>query len=274
MVRNLVDAATLSGIIELFDSELVGAVFRYGLLLVGGVASGVINTVAGGGSIVLVPILLAAGLPPSVANGTLRVSVLAQSATSAWTFQRRGVRSDRSLMWLGVPIIIGAGVGSFTATQVSDQALRVVFGALFVLLGLYLGFRRGAPLERSDGPPSGVQWKTVLGALAVGGYGGLIQAGVGFPLIALLVGSAGCSIVEANAVKVRFVAAYSAVALIIFALADLVAWTEGAVVAVGGFIGGWLGVRLQLKISARWLQRFIIAALLVSGLAMILRTFV
>lgn len=255
------------------DSEVVVTVLRYALLLVGGVASGVINTVAGGGSILLVPILLAVGLPPSVANGTLRVSVLVQSATSAWVFRRRGVQTDGLLMWLAVPIVAGAGIGSFTATRVPDDAMRLVFGVVFVGLGLYLGAgRRNFSEPEPDARPR-LGWKTALGALAVGGYGGLLQAGVGFPLIALLVGSAGCSLVQANAVKVRFVAAYSAVALTIFAVAGQVAWSEGVAIAVGGFIGGWLGVRLQLKISTRWLQRFVIVALLASEIAMILRLF-
>lgn len=260
----------------MFEPEVVEVFVRYGLLVVGGVVAGVINTLAGGGSILLIPILLASGLPPTVANGTLRASILVQAATSAWTFQRKGVYPKGSTLRLLIPIVLGAAAGSFVATRVPDQAMRLVFGVVFVVLGFYLTFGRrkssDTQAEQQSDLHGGIGTKTMFGALAVGAYGGLIQAGVGFAMIALLVGSAGFSLIEANAIKVRFVAAYSAIALVIFAQAGLVAWREGFAVAVGGLVGGWLGVRLQLKISHTWLQRFVIAAMVVSGVAMILGT--
>src|SRR5262245_57643439 len=94
------------------------------LLLVAGVAAGVINTMAGGGSFLTLPILIGLGLPAGVANGTSRLSVLAQNAVSALTFHRNGVRAD-SLTWrlLG-PMVVGAVVGSWLATQIDDLMFR------------------------------------------------------------------------------------------------------------------------------------------------------
>jgi uncharacterized membrane protein YfcA len=105
-------------------------------------------------------------------------------------------------------------------------------------------------------------------ALAVGIYGGLLQVAVGFPLLALLTAHLGYGAVRANAIKVALVLVYTLVALPVFVLAGHVAWREGAALAVGSLVGGWLGTRLQIRRGANLVRWVVVVAAVASGVAM------
>jgi uncharacterized membrane protein YfcA len=235
------------------------------------VVASVINTMAGGGSMLVVPVLLALGLPAPVANGTLRVGVLAQNLASALTFHgRREPGTYAAFARLVVPVAVGAAAGSFAATRVPADALTTVFGVALAIWAIVLAIRPGGfTAERSEPRPIGVLH--VLGAIAVGAYGGFLQVGVGFPLLALLVPGLGFAPVQANAIKILLVFAYTLVSLPLFAAADQVAWLEGAVLAAGAIVGGWLGVRWQLRAGASIVRWFVIVTVCIAGIAMILR---
>ena len=79
----------------------------------GGLVAGVVNTLAGGGSLLTVPLLTFLGLPGSVANGTNRVGVLLQSGVASWGFWREGVSGVRSALPLLLPVAAGALLGAF-----------------------------------------------------------------------------------------------------------------------------------------------------------------
>jgi hypothetical protein len=234
-----------------------------------GAAAGVVNTMAGGGSMLVIPVLLGLGLPPSVANGTLRVGVVAQNLSSIATFHRRGFRAYGPFVRLAVPMCAGAGVGSWAATRLPDDALRAVFGIALVGWALLLALRPGG-FSADTSEPRPVGALAVLAAFAVGGYGGFLQVGVGFPLLALLVPWLRHPPVQANAIKILLVLTYTLVALPIFALAGQVAWSEGGVLAVGSIAGGWLGTRLQLRAGAKLVRWVVVVTVCVAGVAMLL----
>jgi uncharacterized membrane protein YfcA len=240
------------------------------VLVLAAAAAGIVNTMAGGGSLLVIPVLIALGLPPSTANGTLRVGVLVQNVSSLVTFHRRGVRQYALVGKLAVPMLVGAAAGTGLATRVPDDLLEPVFGGLLVVWAVILLFRPGrfiAPPEE----PSPVKWTTLVGALAVGFYGGFIQAGVGFPLLLLLVSHLGVDPVRANGTKVALVLAYTLVSLPMFALAGQVAWLEGGALAVGASLGGWLGTRWQVKSGAGLVRWFVVVTVAISGSVMVYR---
>jgi uncharacterized membrane protein YfcA len=224
------------------------------VLFVAGVLAGGINSFAGGGSFLTLPLLAALGLPPSVANGTIRVGILPQNAVILATFWRQGVRPGKVALALAIPVVAGAGAGAWAATRVPDEALGSVFGAVFLAWALVLLVRPGRFLSSPDEPeplgPLGVFF-----AVLIGGYGGFMQAGVGFPLLALLVMFLGYPPLRANAIKAALVAMYTVIALAVFATAGKIAWTEAIILAFGTGTGGWIGTRLQLKLgpgAVRW----------------------
>lgn len=238
------------------------------VLAVAGVASGMINTIAGGGSLLTLPILMALGLPPSVANGTIRVGIVVQNLAAAITFHRKGFREYRLLRRLVVPVVAGAALGTGLATRLPDDLLRIVFGIALAGWAVLLILRPGRFLRTPQEPRHAGALALGLGAL-VGVYGGFLQAGVGFPMLALLVLYLGYGAVEANGVKVMLVLAYTMVSLPMFALAGQVAWREGVALAIGAMTGGWLGTRLQIRGGAGFVRWVVVVMVAVSGVAML-----
>jgi hypothetical protein len=237
-----------------------------GLLALCATLAGVVNTLAGGGSLLILPLLIAMGVPPTVANGTLRVGVVVQNLASAITFHARGERDYKAVARLAVPMMIGAGIGSYGATRMSDAWLQPVAGVLIVAWALFLVVRPGRFVEAPTQVKPAVPM-TYTFALAVGLYGGFLQMAVGFPLLALLGLHLGYGAVRANAIKVVLVLVYTLVALPIFVLADQVAWREGGALAVGALLGGWLGTRLQLRRGANLVRWVVVVTAVVSGIA-------
>jgi uncharacterized membrane protein YfcA len=235
-----------------------------------GLVAGVANTMAGGGGFVMLPALIAMGLPPSTANGTLRVAVVTQNLASIATFHARGERPYPLAARLAVPMTIGAIGGAFLATRLDDSLLRSLFGALLLVWGVALVFDPKRFTEPAP-QPRPVSATTIAGALAIGIYGGFVQAGVGFPLLALLAGHLGLALVKANAIKVIVVAAFTAVALPVFALAGQVDWVQAAVLAIGTTAGGWLGARWQLESGPTVVRWFLVVMLALSGAMMLMR---
>ena len=238
------------------------------LLFVAGAAAGVINSMAGGGSFLTIPILIGLGLPPSTANGTIRVSILAQNATLAATFHKNGVRAHCLSLRLAAPILVGALIGSSLATQLDDAVFRPLIGAVLLVWALVLAFKP----DRFLHPPDEEREPTALTyglTLLVGLYGGFLQAGVGFPLIALLSGQLGYDLVRTNSVKASLIFIYTCVALPVFALAGQIAWVPAIVLALGTMLGAWLGARWQLEKGSALVRWFVLAAVVVAGLSML-----
>jgi uncharacterized membrane protein YfcA len=106
-------------------------------------------------------------------------------------------------------------------------------------------------------------------AVLIGVYGGFLQVGVGFPLLALLVLHMGHPAVQANAIKLALTLGYTLVSLPMFALAGQVAWREGLVLAAGSMVGGWLGTHLQIRGGAKLVRWVVVVAVAASGVAML-----
>lgn len=238
------------------------------LLLLVGVIVGVINTMAGGGSLLMLPLLIALGLPAGVANGSSRLAVATQSAAAAMTFHRRGVRTHRLSARLAAPMIGGALLGSWLATLLDDWLFRVLLGVLLLAWAAILVIQPDRFLRKPDQQRE-PNTTTYLLAVAVGLYGGALQAAVGFLLIALLSGQLGYDLVRANSVKVTLVLAYTLVVLPVFVLADQVAWMPAIVLAIGTVVGAWAGARWQLDKGSEVVRWFVLVMVVVSGVAML-----
>jgi uncharacterized membrane protein YfcA len=212
------------------------------LLLLGGLVAGVVNTLAGGGSLLTVPLLVLVGLPGTVANGTNRIGILLQSAAAAWSFRSRGVFEPRAVGRVMLPVGAGAGAGALWAAQLADATFERVFGVLMLVL-LVPTLRR---------PPAAGAPGTRLGPVAsaalffgVGLYAGAFQAGVGIPLLFALL-HAGWDSVRANAIKAAVVAVATLVAVPVFAAEGQIEWLPAALLAAGFTAGGSLGAHLAV----------------------------
>ena len=209
-----------------------------------GVLSGFLNVVAGGGSLLALPVLIFLGLPGNVANGTNRVAIVAQNASAVTSFFKQGYSDLRTMLTLALCAVPGAALGAYLGTQVSGELFNRILGGLMILL-LILMSRKPRDAEITEQPK-----RLVLGHIlmvAVGFYGGFIQAGVGFFLMAVLYRVVGLDLVRVNAFKVFIIGIYTLVALAIFADQGQVLWLLGAALAVGTTAGGWIGAHYTVK---------------------------
>ena len=227
-----------------------------------GVVAGVVNAMAGGGSLLTVSLLTVVGdLGGLVANGTNRIGVLTQNVASVAGFRREGVSGLRRAVPVLVPSLVGSLIGAYAVSSLlSDTAFERIFGILMVPL-LILSLR--PPKARGDD----IVWPralTVVVFFAIGLYGGAFQVGVGLILV-LALSHAGLDLVNANAVKVVVIAVLTAVAVPVFILNDQVHWGFAVIVAVGFAVGGWLGARLAVRGGERVIRPVLVVA--VVGLA-------
>jgi len=212
------------------------------LLVLGGIAAGTINAIAGGGSTLTVPLLVLAGVPGVSANGSNRVGILTSNIASAASFRRLGFNGLVHARTVVVPVVMGSLVGSFGISQLTDETFERAFGLLMVPLIILSVWK---PKLATDGPT----WSpTVTYAVffGIGIYGGAVQAGVGLVLLAALQ-RAGFDLVTANSIKVLVNVAVTAVALPVFIVLGKVVWLPALILAAGLTIGGYLGANATVR---------------------------
>ena len=228
------------------------------LLVAGGLAAGVVNTLAGGGSLLTVPLLVLAGVPGNVANGSNRVGILASNASAAAAFRRLGVSGLSRTLPVLVPVAVGSLVGALLVARLADETFERAFGVLMVPL-LLLSLR--PPVLKSV---EGRVWSgpfTLLVFLAVGLYGGAFQAGIGLLLMVALSRS-GMDLVVVNSVKVVVIVVVTVIALPLFIVSGRVDWGPALVLAAGFALGGALGARLTVTRGSSLIRPVMVAAVL------------
>lgn len=234
--------------------------YLYPLVVIAGFLAGVINTLAGSGSLITLPVLIFMGLPANVANGTNRVGVLLQNVVAGASFRRNGVLDLRGALILSVTAIVGSVIGAQIAVNLDEELMRRSIGAVMVLMLFIIVLRpqrwlKGT-LEFMEGTP---HWKHLLSMFVIGIYGGFIQAGVGIFLLAALVLFIGYDLVRANAVKVIVILVFTVSALLVFARNGQVDWGIGLLLASGQMLGAWWAARLAVQKGAPWVRQLLIA---------------
>ncbi len=235
----------------------------YTVLFAAGGVAGVLNVLAGGGSFLTLPLLIFLGLPASVANGTNRVAILLQNIGAVWGFHRYEVLDWRALLWAAIPATVGSVFGTWAALIISDEAFKKILAGLMVIVTLWTLWdptRKAA--QQKKGRPQDQFFLLGLGFFAVGLYGGFVQAGVGFFILAVT-SMAGLDLVRGNAVKVLTVLVFTTVSLGLFASQGKVHWPMGLALAAGNVLGGLLGVRLTVLKGHAWVKGVVTAAVVI-----------
>jgi len=239
------------------------------MLLVTGVIAGVINTLAGGGSNLTLPALMIMGLPADVANATNRVGVFLQCLVGVRGFHRHGKLEQSDMGGILLPTLIGSGVGALPASYLPRVYLKPVL--LITMIGMVLVIlirpstvipaigETHRKLTRFSKP----WWVLVF----CGVYGGFVQAGVGFILLAALAGSLRYDLVRANALKMLCTGVLTSLALAIFIVRGQVQWIPGLILAVGTMAGAQLGVKFALNVSQSTLKWFLFVMTLAASVA-------
>lgn len=227
-----------------------------------GLFAGVINTLAGSGSLVTLPLLVLLGLPSTVANATNRVGVVVQNVVGVVTFPHSLQASLANTGWLIVAVLPGGIAGALVAARLTEAQMDLVIGGVMVVMLLILLYQPDRVLRRYSGarerPP---RFWTFLAFVAIGFYAGFIQAGVSVYILAALVMGLHYNLVHATAVRLAAVLVATVAALLVFTNAGLVYWGIGLMLAIGQSIGAWIGVRLAIhtKRARLWARRLLIA---------------
>jgi uncharacterized membrane protein YfcA len=240
--------------------------YFYPLATAAGFLAGIINTLAGSGSLITLPVLILMGLPANVANGTNRVGVLLQNIVGGTSFHRSGVLDLRGALYLSVAAVLGSVAGAQIAVNLDEEMLRRTIGVVMVLMLFVIVLRpqrwlKGT-LQFLEGRPT---WKQLGTMFVIGIYGGFIQAGVGIFLLAALVLFIGYDLVRANAVKVIIILVFTVSALLVFARNGQVNWGIGLLVAAGQMLGAWVAARMAVEKGANWVRQLLIVIVALSA---------
>jgi uncharacterized protein len=232
------------------------------LIIVTGFGAAFLNTVGGGGSLFSVPILTFLGLPITNANATSRVALLFQNVFAVGGFRSKGIELPWPYsLYLGISSLFGGVIGAMLASTIKDEVFNKIFVGVMILSVFLILFD---PI-RSKGAEKLSTKNQVLGTILfffIGIYGGFVQAGIGFMVIAVLSIVNNLSLVKSNFVKVFAAIVYTGVSVIVFALEGKIIWLTGFVLAIGHALGGWYASRWSVDKGEVWIKRVMIVSII------------
>ena len=234
---------------------------------------GAVNSIAGGGTLLTFPALLALGVPPVSANATSTLALWPGSMASMWGYRRELAGAERWAMRLAVPSILGGGLGAALLLATSDEQFRalvpwLVFGAtmLFAMQGPVMRRLRSRVTASAAASASGTIARLIdptmgmlIAQFAVGIYGGYFGAGAGIVMLAVFGLMGLTNIHQMNGLKNFNGICFNGVAAVTFATMGLVNWQIGIVMAVGSSVGGYLMSGLAQKVPQAWVRNAVTA---------------
>ena len=247
-----------------------------GLLLFGAaVMAGMLNAVAGGGTLVTFPALVWSGRPEIIANATSAIALVPGTWASAYGYREELRKAPRKFLYLLIPSVAGGAIGAvlLKRTPPSTFAALVPFLILFatVLFMLQETVQRRLRAGASAHQEATASWMVGAGfyQFLVAIYGGYFGAGIGILMLAVL-GLMGLSdIHQMNGLKNIFGSMINGVAAVYFVFAGMVDWPSAALMAAGAIIGGYGAAGTARKIGQKAVRRIVI----VIGFAMTISLF-
>jgi len=241
----------------------------YPAVIIAGIMVGFINTLAGSGSLISLPLLIFLGLPPNVANGTNRIGILLQSLVAVGSFRKGKVLDWKDGLRISVPAVAGSIIGALVAVDLDEILMNRIIGGLLIIMLVMLLVNPEKKMRSRIEKRSGKElWKVGIIFFMIGFYGGFIQAGVGFFLLAGLVWGVGYDIIRANAVKVLIVLIYTPFALAIFLINQQVDFRLGIILAIGSMLGAYIAAKLAIRKGEKFVRFFVIIILILCSLKM------
>jgi uncharacterized membrane protein YfcA len=230
-----------------------------------GAIAGFINVNAGGGSTITLPTLIFMGLDAALANGTNRVAIFIQNIFAVASFRKRKVHQFKKSFVLALFTLPGAIIGAIMATRVSNILFQRILGVVLIFIVFSMFFSRSYK-NNNTAPGISNQWLIYPALFGIGFYGGFIQAGVGFLIMASLYHLLHLNLIRVNMHKVFIVMIYTFPALLVFASTGNVNWVYGLVLAGGNALGGWWGAHAAVKGGERVIRIILAVAITLMAL--------
>ncbi len=238
-----------------------------------GLLAGAMNALAGGGSFITLPALIAAGVPPVQANASSTVALFPGGMASAWAYRTKsgpiGSASMRSLL---VATLSGGGLGGLLLLYSSPKAFAFALPWLLLLASVALAFGRrvGEALRARRDPSCAV---IVAIQCGLGVYGGYFGGAVGIMMLAIWGLFDGRDLKSLNPLRTLLVSAANVAAVLIFIVADAVRWPETVAMSIGAILGGYGGAYLGRRAPPQWVRVGTLALTFGVTLAFFLRTY-
>ncbi|MEE4196191.1 MAG: sulfite exporter TauE/SafE family protein [Bacteroidales bacterium] len=227
---------------DIYSPEIIA------LLIFAGFIVGLINTIAGSGTVITYSLFMMLGLPINYANGTIRLGVIMQTLVSTLNFKRHKALDWKKGFKLALPVVLGSVLGAQIAVEINEAVFEKIMAGVLLLMLVFIFYRPEGWLKNQmhkiQRKPTVLQ---VILFFAIGVYGGFIHIGVGIFLLSALVLNAGYDLVKANAIKVMTVFLYSPFALAVFMMNDQVHYGMGLISAIGNIFGGYVGSRMAIQ---------------------------
>ena len=236
------------------------------ILFLVGIIAGFLNVTAGGGSTLTLPTLIFLGLESSVANGTNRVAILVQNISAVYSFKREKYQDLKASFILSLFTLPGAIAGALLAVKLDDEIFQKILG--IIMIGIILSMFIPQKQTSSTGN-SKISFSTAVSMFGIGFYGGFIQVGVGFLIMASLKYLMKLNLVLVNMHKVFVVLIYTIPALVIFIITDNVNCFLGLSLAAGNALGGWWGAKMSVKKGEGFIKGVLIIAILIMALKLL-----
>jgi uncharacterized membrane protein YfcA len=246
----------------------------YLLVAVSGIVCGFINTLAGGGSMITLPVLIALGIPANEANATNRLGFLFQSIIGSWRLKRKKTFEWKQGLWPSIPLMLGTLAGAIIAVHVNAAVITRWLGVIMLAIIPFLFFRPEKWLKTQSRAinPRPVWWMNII-YLIIGVYAGFLQAGVGYFLLTAFILGAGYDLLTANSLKVFVVTFTTIVGLLVFILSSdkiVIHYGIGLSQAAGQALGAYLGAYFAVSWGPKVIRGFMLVTILLLSIKLLL----
>ena len=226
------------------------------LLTFAALGAGAVDAIAGGGGLITVPALLAAGLPPHFALGTNKAQSVWGSASALVAFWRAG-RVDRRQAVFTFPLgLVGSLIGAAIVTMIDRDALRPIVIVMLIGAAVLLLVRKPNREQDAQRPR---RWAAALLALSIGAYDGFFGPGTGTFLIVGFVALCGRSLVHASADAKVVNFASNLAAVLVFSSSGYVVWEVALPMAAGQLVGALIGAHFAMRGGERIVRAVVLA---------------
>jgi len=238
------------------------------LFIVGSIA-GFINVNAGGGSTLTLPTLLFLGLDSALANGTNRIGILIQNLFAVISFRKQDVYQFRESLKYSFITLPGAVIGALVSVRINDEWFKRILAIVMIGIVISMFLPQAKKNYRNINSVAKNQWLIYIVLFLIGFYGGFIQVGVGFLLMAALYHILKIGLVYVNMHKVFIIFIYTIPSLMIFILTGNVNWGYGLSLAFGNALGGWWGAKASVKGGEKLIRLVLATAIALMALRLL-----
>jgi uncharacterized protein len=243
-------------------------IFAVLILFSVGTLAGFLNVVAGGGSSFTLPALIFLGLDSSVANGTNRIGVLLQNVSAIYSFKREKYFELKTGLKLSLATLPGSVAGAIIATGISNEVFNKILAVIMIGIIITMIIPK-KKFKYPDAVTTNIPLSTHFSMFLIGFYGGFIQVGIGFLLMAALQGFLRINLIRVNMHKVFIVLINTIPAFLVFVVTDNIHWGYGFSLAAGNALGGWISAKVQIKKGEGFIKAFLIVAITIMAIKLL-----